>query len=264
MDKLNNHEGFWGPAEELIDRAKCLQKNIGVNLKAITVRLVRYYSAEGVIEKPDRLGREAAYHYKHLLQLLLARKLSEHGATLADIKMLLAGQSVLELEGNLKGSVQPLLDEVKRRRAKETAEKSTNVAIPEAAKANRSPYNNPDLDGLTFQLKQMGEAIKTVIKDVDTLGKANLELAVKNENLHHTIDDVRCHLRESVEYQKHMATCFERLTQRIDHTEAMAREQQIDLHLLAITNTIQQLAERLELTEGSLHALVTAIRETKS
>ncbi len=59
MNKLENHEGFWGPAEELIERAKCLQKVAGVNLKTITVRLVRYYATEGLIDKPDRLGREA-------------------------------------------------------------------------------------------------------------------------------------------------------------------------------------------------------------
>jgi DNA-binding transcriptional MerR regulator len=115
MNKQDNHEEFWGPAEELIDRAKRLQKTIGVNLKTISVRLVRYYVAEGVIDKPDRLGREAAFHYKHLLQLLLARRLSEHGMMLADIKTLVSGQSVLELEGILKGSIQPLLDEIKRR-----------------------------------------------------------------------------------------------------------------------------------------------------
>jgi DNA-binding transcriptional MerR regulator len=255
MDKLENHEGFWGPAEELIDRAKCLQKAIGVNLKAITVRLVRYYAAEGVMDKPDRLGREAAYHYKHLLQLLLARKLSERRVMLADIKILVAGHSVVELESKLKGSAQPLLDEIKRRRAKETAEKAIDPVIREGEKAEQPSHFKPDLDGLTYQLKHMGESLRTIVNEVDTLGKTNLELAIQNEKLLHTIDEVHYHLRESSEFQKIMLASFERLRGHLNSMEMTAREKEI-ASLARVTTTIDQLSERIALLEDSLHRSV--------
>jgi DNA-binding transcriptional MerR regulator len=48
----------------------------------LTDRLIRYYSAQGVLDKPDRLGRDAAYNFRHLLQLLTARRLSSKGISL--------------------------------------------------------------------------------------------------------------------------------------------------------------------------------------
>jgi hypothetical protein len=48
-------------------------------------RLVRYYVAEGVLDRPDRIGRDAAYGYRHLLQLLTARRMAQAGMSLAVI-----------------------------------------------------------------------------------------------------------------------------------------------------------------------------------
>jgi DNA-binding transcriptional MerR regulator len=264
MNKLDDHEGFWGPAEELIERAKRLQKAFGVNLKTISVRLVRYYASEGVIDKPDRLGREAAYHYKHLLQLLLARRLSEHGVMLADIRTLVSGQSVLELEGKLRCSTQPLLDEIKHRRVKETVDKAIDLAISEVAKGTQPHYINPELDAMTYQLKYVGDSIKTVAREVDTLGKTNLELATQNEKLLNTVDEVHYLLRESTEYQKYMRISFEHLTQRIDYIEAIAREQETECRHERITNTFEQLLERMALLENSVYDLVTEIRSANN
>ena len=82
MTNLQTHKVFWGPLTELLERARLISKTIGVSPDKLTDRLVRYYSAQGVLDKPDRLGRDAAYNFRHLLQLLTARRLSSKGISL--------------------------------------------------------------------------------------------------------------------------------------------------------------------------------------
>lgn len=82
MSTIQIHKAYWGPIAELIERARLVSKGMGLSSEKMTDRLVRYYSANGVLDKPDRLGRDAAYNYRHLLQLLTARRLSEKGVSL--------------------------------------------------------------------------------------------------------------------------------------------------------------------------------------
>ena len=82
MTNLQTHKVFWGPLTELLERARLISKTIDVSPDKLTDRLVRYYSAQGVLDKPDRLGRDAAYNFRHLLQLLTARRLSSKGISL--------------------------------------------------------------------------------------------------------------------------------------------------------------------------------------
>lgn len=79
---IQSHKAFWGPIAELIERARLASKGMGLSSEKMTDRLIRYYAAQGVLDKPDRLGRDAAYNYRHLLQLLTARRLSEKGVSL--------------------------------------------------------------------------------------------------------------------------------------------------------------------------------------
>jgi DNA-binding transcriptional MerR regulator len=82
MSIIQSHKAFWGPIAELIERARLVSKGMGLSSEKMTDRLIRYYAAQGVLDKPDRLGRDAAYNYRHLLQLLTARRLSEKGVSL--------------------------------------------------------------------------------------------------------------------------------------------------------------------------------------
>ena len=82
MTNLQEHKVFWGPITELIERARLASKAINISPEKLTDRLIRYYSAQGVLDKPDRLGRDAAYNFRHLLQLLTARRLSSKGISL--------------------------------------------------------------------------------------------------------------------------------------------------------------------------------------
>ena len=56
-------------------------------------RLVRYYTTQGVLESPLRVGREARYTVDHLLQLLALRRLLADGVVSTSI-----GREIVEKE----------------------------------------------------------------------------------------------------------------------------------------------------------------------
>lgn len=97
---------FWGSVLELAELATHQARSLGIDAGKINERLIRYYTTEGVISKPDRLGREAAYHYRHLLELLAARRLTQEGASLAAAKSFNSGSSNADLEAALTGSLE--------------------------------------------------------------------------------------------------------------------------------------------------------------
>ena len=98
MSIFNEFRGFWGTGAELTERAKVMSRKMGLKTEKLTERLIRYYAAEGVLDKPDRLGREAAYHFRHLLQLLIARRLVDEGVSLVAISKFNLKKSTEELE----------------------------------------------------------------------------------------------------------------------------------------------------------------------
>ena len=88
MKVLGTYTEFVGNAEELAAAAVQCGAELGwtfVDSEKLNERLVRYYAAEGVMDKPDRLGRDAMYQFRHLLQLLTARRMQEQGISLATI-----------------------------------------------------------------------------------------------------------------------------------------------------------------------------------
>ncbi len=72
----------------------------------VTPRLVRFYTTEGLMPEAHKEGREARYSYKHLLSLLVVRKLLAQGFGGAAIKRAVAGTGADELEALLKEDVQ--------------------------------------------------------------------------------------------------------------------------------------------------------------
>ena len=98
MSIVEEFKGFWGTGAELSERAKVLSGKVGLKSEKLTERLIRYYTATGVLDKPDRLGREAAFHFRHLLQLLIARRLVDEGVSLVVISKFNLSKSTDELE----------------------------------------------------------------------------------------------------------------------------------------------------------------------
>lgn len=72
----------------------------------VSPRLVRHYATQGLLQEPRKAGREARYSYRHLLQLLLVRRLMAEGYTSSSIDDLTTSRSDQELEELLRGGVQ--------------------------------------------------------------------------------------------------------------------------------------------------------------
>jgi DNA-binding transcriptional MerR regulator len=72
----------------------------------VNPRLVRYYTTQGWLDKPLKQGREARYTYRHLLQLLVLRRLLAEGYSASSIGSLIGGQADQALEDILQGGVQ--------------------------------------------------------------------------------------------------------------------------------------------------------------
>ncbi|HEY9764211.1 MAG TPA: MerR family transcriptional regulator [Trichocoleus sp.] len=72
----------------------------------INPRLVRHYTTQGLIDKPLKLGREARYVYRHLLQLLVLRRLLAKGYSAGSLENVTVNKPERELEALLLGDVQ--------------------------------------------------------------------------------------------------------------------------------------------------------------
>ncbi|NEP12542.1 MAG: MerR family transcriptional regulator [Symploca sp. SIO2C1] len=122
----------------------------------VTPRLVRYYTTQGMLDEPLKEGREARYTYRHLLQVLVVRRLLAEGYGASAIDNLATSKDNADLESLLQGGVQldlttanpPLgfLQQIKERQSlpippppATTPAKSTRantVAYPQAANTN--------------------------------------------------------------------------------------------------------------------------------
>lgn len=96
-------ENFSGNAQDLADAAlTCAeQNNWPIDTDKTNERLVRYYVTVQVLDKPNRVGRDATYQYRHLLQLLVARRMLDKGFNLASIADLNQNSSTSELVNKL-------------------------------------------------------------------------------------------------------------------------------------------------------------------
>ncbi|MBD2036167.1 MerR family transcriptional regulator [Leptolyngbya sp. FACHB-321] len=72
----------------------------------VTPRLIRHYASQRMLDEPLKAGREARYLYRHLLQLLLVRRLLAEGYGASAIDKLAISKTNQELEELLQGGVQ--------------------------------------------------------------------------------------------------------------------------------------------------------------
>lgn len=68
-------------------------------------RLVRHFATLGLVDEAGRDGREARYGARHLLQLLVVRRLMAEGSTTSGVKKLIVGALDAELESLLLSGV---------------------------------------------------------------------------------------------------------------------------------------------------------------
>jgi DNA-binding transcriptional MerR regulator len=112
LQQLALEEPNW-PLEELVQVANQLLPQFLPEEKAhtrvreeVTPRLVRHYASQGMLDDPLKEGREVRYLYRHLLQLLLVRRLLVEGYGASAINTLAISKTNQELEELLQGGLQ--------------------------------------------------------------------------------------------------------------------------------------------------------------
>jgi len=117
----------------------------------VTPRLVRHYTSQGMLDEPLKEGREARYTYRHLLQVLLVRRLLTEGYGASVIDTLARSKSNAELEALLYGGVQltmapanpalAFLQEIQQRQAGSAPKPA--IAPPAASRPAPAPPSPP-------------------------------------------------------------------------------------------------------------------------
>lgn len=112
LQQLANHQPHWSLDEfvevlnSLLPQFLPVQKTRGRVREVVTPRLVRYYTSQNLVDEPLKVGREARYTYRHLLQMLLVRRLLAEGYGTSAIQPLISGKPDSELESLLQGGAQ--------------------------------------------------------------------------------------------------------------------------------------------------------------
>ncbi len=104
MAQLQSYSKASWSAEEFVQVVNRLLPeflpDIGFNQKIreeVNLRLIRHYTSIGAVDEPGKLGKESRYSYRHLLQLLLVRRLLAQGYSSGSIDQFPKRQSNDEL-----------------------------------------------------------------------------------------------------------------------------------------------------------------------
>jgi hypothetical protein len=80
-----NARGLAAHVTALVDAAGIRPTNASARV-APSARSVRFYVANGLLDRPEGTGTSATYNYRHFLQLLAIKIRQREGATLETIK----------------------------------------------------------------------------------------------------------------------------------------------------------------------------------
>ncbi len=96
-DWKNRLRGWEGTASEMVVSLSEITSASPWTGTEPSVRLLRHYTQLGVLDRPERRGKEAYYSFRQLVQYLAARWLLQDGWMLAKIAEVTATRSTLEL-----------------------------------------------------------------------------------------------------------------------------------------------------------------------
>ena len=103
-----NARGLAAHATALVDSAGMRPTNAAAR-SALSARAVRFYVANGLLDRPEGKGTAATYGYRHLLQLLAIKIRQREGQTLAVIKSELSEQTGDAIERRVAQALGPSL-----------------------------------------------------------------------------------------------------------------------------------------------------------
>src|ERR671916_1199879 len=103
-----NARGLAAHVTALVDAAGIRPTNASAR-QAPSARSVRFYVANGLLDRPEGTGTSATYNYRHLLQLLAIKIRQREGQTLEHIKREMKGVAGDALERRVALSLAPAL-----------------------------------------------------------------------------------------------------------------------------------------------------------
>lgn len=192
---LKHHIGFHGSASDLAALAIVCGKDFGlpVDPDKTNERLVRYYVSEGVVDRPDRVGRDADYGFRHLLQLLTARRLVQAGMSLSVIAAHNSAATTRSLEEGLARPV-PTAAELLVNSFQGRRERGSSAPMPAASAASVAaahPSSRPgkpapssfSLVDVLDEVKQFRDAWMRELSAVRSMRKEVEELRAGQEEI---------------------------------------------------------------------------------
>ena len=103
-----NARGLASHVTALVDAAGMRPTNASARA-APSARSIRFYVANGLLDRPEGTGTSATYNYRHFLQLLAIKIRQREGATLEAIKSEMRGVTGDALERRVATSLAPAL-----------------------------------------------------------------------------------------------------------------------------------------------------------
>ncbi len=113
----------------------------------VSIDTIRFYQAQGLLDRPQRVGRRAAYGEDHLERLRKIRELKEQGLTLAGIKRVVGPET-----GRLDAALIGALTEGRGVRRFDRAGLARETGVPEAL------IEAVEKSGFVEPLREAGEA----------------------------------------------------------------------------------------------------------
>ena len=106
----------------------------------VSVRLARYFQTHGLLDEPFKIGREARYGARHLLQLLAVRRLMAQGYSTNSLSDLLKNASDDALQRLIEGETPSLEPQ-----SAQSSESTTNAALDflSEVRLRRAPSPSP-------------------------------------------------------------------------------------------------------------------------
>lgn len=123
----------------------------------VNPRLVRHYASQGLLDEPLKQGREARYTYRHLLQMLLIRRLLSEGFGTSALQSFVVAKTNTELESLLQGGVQLSLEPANPALAFLQQVKGRSPEVP--------PVNQRQIGSPSQNIPQVSEATKLTPED---------------------------------------------------------------------------------------------------
>ncbi|MBE9222390.1 MerR family transcriptional regulator [Cyanobacterium stanieri LEGE 03274] len=163
----------------------------------INTRLVRSYTSQKLMDEPIRQSRYAFYNYRHLLQLLLIKRLLSDGIGTSAINDLLTSKTNQELKSLLVGGVQIHITTAHPTVSDNAG--SSNSALDFLADLKKNKPSTP----LQFRPSHQNERTMSALDNslADNLGKDELDMSEGERWTRlRVVDGLELHIRDDFLY----------------------------------------------------------------